>query len=157
MPIPPMYLEMEEVEELVTSTPGKTDNKSKNRWVMLVLILLGIFIGAFLTSNSESLRFWEGTGETNVDDVEENEPTPVPSLPSAPPTNVIEPALAPTAASPLPSSAPTSVSTPEVTSEDTDKAPNPTSPPTASLPIAKIPRLNSQSMARSLFGTKKIA
>jgi hypothetical protein len=108
-------LEMEETEGLIVSPPprNKLSNKSENRasgnrWACFMLFV-GILLGILLTSDTESLRFWEGPGGTNINDVEEKEnestlnpssqaqPTPSPSfeVPQTP-VPISEPTPAPT-------------------------------------------------------------
>ena len=74
------------------------------------MLFVGILLGILLTSDTESLRFWEGPGGANIDDVEakENEstlnpssqeqPTPAPSVAAVPmtPAPTPDPTPAPT-------------------------------------------------------------
>ena len=141
LPFDDHKLEMEETEGFLPSpSPAKKQTIKKenraygNRWGCAMLFV-GVMLGVLLTSDTESLRFWEGTAGENVGDVEEkaNEPTLTPSSPlSAKPTplpTIVVPATPePT---PLPTPEPTPgptdavvVATPQPTDVVTPKPPD---------------------------------
>ena len=68
IPMDDFKLEMEETEGLIVSPPVDTNQTHRsgnravgNRWACFMLFV-GILLGIVLTSDSESLRFWEGKG-----------------------------------------------------------------------------------------------
>ena len=100
LPTDDLVLEMEETEGLLISPPKQQQQQQSkfcsilnfcilDRWGIL-LWLLGFFLGMMLCSNTESLRFWEGKGGENVDNVEIKAPPSkmvLHDLQSGPPTS----------------------------------------------------------------------
>lgn len=118
-------LEMEETEGLIVSPPPrnkvttKSENRaSGNRWACFMLFV-GIMLGILLTSDTASLRFWEGPGGSNINDVQEkeNESTLNPSSQAQPTQSPIDEVPLTHAPTPEPTPAPTDqiVATPQPT------------------------------------------
>jgi hypothetical protein len=158
IPFDDRMLELEEVEGLVKSPaqggkqPTKKSgegNAASNRRVVFMLIL-GIMLGVLLTSHSASLRFWEGKGGENVDDVETKNlttslPTPNPTVaptPSpTPPPPTQNPTIKPTVVPviPPPSPPPTVAATPPPTVAVTPPPTVVVTPPPAVAAVAVTP------------------
>ena len=135
IPMDDFKLEMEETEGFIISPPQETKHALKsgsrafgNRWACFMLFV-GILLGIVLTSDTESLRFWEGKGGENVNAVEEKvyEPTMSPS--SSPSVQVTPvPTAVPT---PIPTAEATPIPTAEATPDPTaEQTPEPTPEPT---------------------------
>lgn len=137
-------LDLNDVEGSVNKAPSATkksdSSTSGNRWTCFLLIV-GIVIGVLTTTDNESLRFWEGNGGKNVDDVERKDPVITPSPSTKPPVDVSVPPPPPTPSPVTPATPkPTAPPLPDPTPPPTVVAtPPPTPPPTEAGAVTPLP------------------